>query len=143
MKAIRLNEHGVVIVIEAYNELEGQIAIKDEHLPLAYQNIQDNQDPKYFEMQSIREWLTAHDYIVNKHTLGEYADDDERWVSYLQERQVKLARYNELEQQAFTPIPFDLTLLTPIVEEIFLPEDEEVDPTYEELLDEDNETVSE
>ena len=131
MKAIRLNEQGVVIVIEAYNELEGQIAIKDEHLPLAYQNIQDNQDPKYFEMQSIREWLTAHDYIVNKHTLGEYADDDERWTTYLQQRAEKLARYNELEQQVFTPIPFDLTLLTPIVEEVV-----EEQPTEQEVLDE-------
>lgn len=131
MKAIRLNEHGVVTVIEAYQELEGQIAIEDKHLPLVYQNIQDNEDPKYFELQAIREWLTAHDYIVNKHTLGEYANDDERWTTYLQERADKLARYNELEQQAFTPIPFDLTLLEPIVDEVI-----EEQPTEQELLDE-------
>lgn len=52
---------------------------------------------KLVEMNEIKMWLNEHDYIINKHTLGEYQDDDERWLNYLQERQVKLARYNELE----------------------------------------------
>lgn len=49
------------------------------------------------EMASIISWLNANDYIINKHTLGEYNDTDIRWVNYLSERKTKLARYNELE----------------------------------------------
>lgn len=49
------------------------------------------------EMASIISWLGANDYIINKHTLGEYTDTDIRWVNYLSERKTKLARYNELE----------------------------------------------
>lgn len=50
------------------------------------------------EMASIISWLNANDYIINKHTLGEYTDTDIRWVNYLSERKTKLARYNELEK---------------------------------------------
>lgn len=50
------------------------------------------------EMASIISWLNANDYIINKHTLGEYTDTSEKWVNYLSERKLKLARYNELEK---------------------------------------------
>ena len=49
------------------------------------------------EMASIKSWLNANDYIINKHLLGEYSDTDTKWLNYLAERKVKLARYNELE----------------------------------------------
>ena len=49
------------------------------------------------EMASIRSWLNDNDYIINKHTLGEYTDNDTKWLNYLKERKVKLQRYNELE----------------------------------------------
>ena len=49
------------------------------------------------EMAGIKSWLNANDYIINKHTLGEYSDTDPRWTNYLAERKIKLARYNELE----------------------------------------------
>lgn len=49
------------------------------------------------EMNSIKQWLSSTDYIINKHTLGEYTSLNEKWINYLSERKVKLARYNELE----------------------------------------------
>ena len=49
------------------------------------------------EMAGIKAWLNSTDYIINKHTLGEYTDTDPRWTNYLAERKIKLARYNELE----------------------------------------------
>ena len=49
------------------------------------------------EMADIKVWLNANDYIINKHTLGEYSDTDPRWTNYLAERKVKLERYNLLE----------------------------------------------
>lgn len=49
------------------------------------------------EMKDILNWLKDHDYIINKKTLGEYTDASPQWVSYLEERAVKIARYNNLE----------------------------------------------
>ena len=31
-------------------------------------------------------WLADNDWKVNKHTLGEWSDDDERWLAYLADR---------------------------------------------------------
>ena len=31
-------------------------------------------------------WLSDNDWKVNKHTLGEWSDDDERWLAYLADR---------------------------------------------------------
>lgn len=97
-----------------------------------------NKDAYAQELKDLQQWLNTHDYIINKHTLGEYADDDERWTTYLQDRQVKLARYNELEQL----LTVDLTQGS-AVEPVVIPEPiveavvEEVDqPTEDELLEE-------
>lgn len=57
-------------------------------------------DTKYViqeEMFEIKKWLSDNDYIINKHTLGEYSNNDEKWLNYIAERKVKLNRYNELE----------------------------------------------
>jgi hypothetical protein len=32
-------------------------------------------------------WLSDNDWKVNKHTLGEWSDDDERWLAYLSDRE--------------------------------------------------------
>ena len=142
--------------IYAYTQ-DGWLAFDLDHTPhktafidgLYYPSVTTyelNKNAYLAELRVLQQWLNDNDYKVNKHLLGEYADDDERWTTYLQDRQVKLSRYNELEQLLTVDLtqgdaiqPVDI----PEPEEIFLPEDEEVDPTYEELLDEDNETVSE
>lgn len=72
-----------------YNEHLGQVKAKEEQEAIINSYKQ--------EMASIKSWLNANDYIINKHTLGEYSDTDYRWLNYLAERKVKLARYNELE----------------------------------------------
>jgi hypothetical protein len=48
------------------------------------------------EIQSIKDWLKDHDYIVIKYVLGEYQQDDTTFVQYLDERKVKKARLSEL-----------------------------------------------
>ena len=58
---------------------------------------QENINSYMQEMSSIKSWLNANDYIINKHTLGEYTDNNPKWLNYLAERKLKLARYNELE----------------------------------------------
>ena len=51
------------------------------------------------EMSKILSWLNANDYIINKHILGEYTDNDPKWIAYLADRAIKLARYNQLESE--------------------------------------------
>lgn len=71
----------------------------NEHLEKVRQEETRNETINAYkqEMASIKSWLNANDYIINKHTLGEYSDTDYRWTNYLAERKIKLARYNELE----------------------------------------------
>ena len=40
-------------------------------------------------------WLTDNDWKVNKRMLGEWAEDDERWLTYLAERAKVRAEYDE------------------------------------------------
>ena len=40
-------------------------------------------------------WLTDNDWKVNKHTLGEWADDDPRWLEYLAGREQARKDYDE------------------------------------------------
>ena len=40
-------------------------------------------------------WLCENDWKINKHTLGEWADDDERWLEYLADRAQARAAYDD------------------------------------------------
>jgi hypothetical protein len=80
------------------------------------------------ELNQIKIWLRENDYKVNKHILGEYQDDDERWTDYLQERSVKLARYNDIEHELLTTEWVDDVIPQPV--------DEVVDDVVEQVVDE-------
>lgn len=84
-----------------------------------------------FESRQIQLWLKDNDYIINKHVLSEYTDDDERWTTYLQERAEKLARYNELEHILLTTEWVDDVIPEPIEEVV-----EEPVETIEDYIDE-------
>lgn len=42
-------------------------------------------------------WLADNDWKVNKHMLGEWSDDDERWLEYLAGREQARKDYDEAE----------------------------------------------
>ena len=84
------------------------------------------------EKNTIKAWLQENDYKINKHLLGEYADDDVRWVEYLQERSVKLARYNDIEHELLTTEWVDDVIPQPIEPEPV----EVVDDVVEQVVDE-------
>lgn len=42
-------------------------------------------------------WLSDNDWKVNKHTLGEWSDTDERWLAYLAGREQARKDYDEAE----------------------------------------------
>lgn len=50
------------------------------------------------ELYQIKQWLADNDWKVNKIVVGEWSTDDERWINYLAERQVKRKRQDELNQ---------------------------------------------
>jgi hypothetical protein len=126
--AIKLNEQGIIDVLEVYQALDGQIEIQPQDLQLVldYMSHNPNADT-LIQLQDIQAWLQAHDYIINKHLLGEYKDNDKRWTDYLQERKEKLEQYNALEVLHIDKEPFDLTLLTPV--------DDVVDDVVEQVVD--------
>ena len=42
----------------------------------------------------ILQWFADNDWKVNKRALGEWAEDDERWIAYLKERQAHREAYD-------------------------------------------------
>lgn len=48
------------------------------------------------ELWEIQKWFSDNDWVVNKIVVGEWTTDDERWINYLAERQVKRKRQDEL-----------------------------------------------
>jgi len=51
------------------------------------------------QKEDILAWFSANDWKVNKVFIGEWETTDERWTTYLEERAVKRARYDEIEQE--------------------------------------------
>lgn len=51
------------------------------------------------QKEEILAWFSDNDWKVNKVFIGEWLETDERWVSYLEERALKRARYDEIEQE--------------------------------------------
>lgn len=49
------------------------------------------------EQADIMQWLADNDWKVNKVVVGEWSKEDPRWISYLQERQIKRKRLEEIE----------------------------------------------
>ena len=47
--------------------------------------------------EAVLKWLSENDWKVNKHLLGEWSDEDPRWLAYLETRKVKRAEYDEAE----------------------------------------------
>ncbi|MBQ9806380.1 MAG: hypothetical protein IJW49_07745 [Clostridia bacterium] len=45
--------------------------------------------------EAVLRWLSENDWKVNKHTLGEWSDEDPRWLAYLEMRKSKRAEYDE------------------------------------------------
>lgn len=74
-------------LIEVYYNNDSEITEK-EFLRVSYLH----------ELKEIRDWFAATDYIPNKVIVGEWERMDERFVKYCEERAIKRARQDELNQ---------------------------------------------
>ena len=138
MYKLNLNEQNQIIGYSKVKESqEGDILFTEQDIELVEQYMQFPHQQERRELQDIQAWLNANDYKINKHLLGEYKDNDERWTTYLQERQEKLARYNELELVIASGVlpAFDVSLLTPELEPIEEVVEEVVELTESEILE--------
>lgn len=56
------------------------------------------QEVKYakIELSEIKKWFFDNDWKVNKVVIGEWNKTDSRWLEYLEQRQIKRARQDEL-----------------------------------------------
>lgn len=90
------DSHNMLLDLSLKEEIRNFLDLEDETEPIKFEK-DDDTVIWSIELENIRQWLLDNDYKINKHTLGEYSDNDERWTSYLAERQLKLSRYNELE----------------------------------------------
>ena len=70
----------VPILVE--NDNSKELEIKEAHIELA----------------EIKKWFIDNDWKPNKIITGEWSTDDERWTSYLEERTIKRARQDELNE---------------------------------------------
>jgi hypothetical protein len=50
------------------------------------------------ELKKINTWFQTHDWIPNKIITGEWNIEDERWIEYLSERQLKRLKQDELNK---------------------------------------------
>jgi hypothetical protein len=51
------------------------------------------------ELQQIKKWFLENDYKVNKVFIGEWQQDDARWVEYKQQRALYRKRLDEIEKE--------------------------------------------
>jgi hypothetical protein len=56
-----------------------------------------NNQRVYDEKQLILNLFKEHDWIINKVFIGEWTKEDPRWLAYLQERDTKRQRLDELK----------------------------------------------
>jgi len=66
---------------------------------LVYKNLDAIAEKQKLEKEQadIMQWLADNDWKVNKVVVGEWSKEDPRWISYLQERQIKRSRLQEIE----------------------------------------------
>lgn len=50
------------------------------------------------ELLEIQKWFNDNDWKINKIVICEWTKNDERWTAYLEERQIKRNRQDELNQ---------------------------------------------
>jgi hypothetical protein len=48
------------------------------------------------ERDKIKQWLTTNDYKVNKVVVGEWTETEPKWLEFLEQRKIKVARLNEI-----------------------------------------------
>lgn len=108
----KLNEKNIIVsyVEIPFDENKPFLELADdEKIFIGYSKVVDGlfykNEEKYqllknakLELKEIKEWFLDNDWKINKVAVGEWANNDERYVSYLAERQEKRKRQDELNE---------------------------------------------
>lgn len=89
---------------EQYNELQEKRAnnyvptfnIEGDNIVITY--TKDFSVDYKRELEEIKQWFTDNDWKVNKIVIGEWNNNDSRWLEYLKDREIKRARQDELNE---------------------------------------------
>jgi hypothetical protein len=85
---------------EQYDYLSKNIlAAHFENGKIVYKNLDEIKLRQALEKEQadILQWLADNDWKVNKVVVGEWTKEDQRWIDYLNERQVKRNRLDQIE----------------------------------------------
>jgi hypothetical protein len=85
---------------EQYDYLSKNIfAAHFENGKIVYKNLESIKQKQALEKEQadILQWLADNDWKVNKIVVGEWAKEDPRWIEYLNQRQIKRSRLEQIE----------------------------------------------
>jgi hypothetical protein len=81
-----------------YAVIDGQFTIASRE-PTEAEKQKDKQAAKQKRLTEIDSWLKANDWKVNKVYLGEWTQDDPRWLEYLEKRALLRAEHEILTNE--------------------------------------------
>jgi len=82
------------ISIEEFSQENGYKIVVDENRKEKLQK----KEQYNLELSKIQQWFFQNDWIPNKIITGEWEQNDERWFAYLEQRQLKRTRQDELNK---------------------------------------------
>jgi hypothetical protein len=94
------NQFELDLTDEAFVYLkENALAAYYENGKVVYKGLEQIKQKQALEKEQadILQWLADNDWKVNKLVVGEWTKEDQRWIDYLNERQVKRNRLDEIE----------------------------------------------
>ena len=81
-----------------YAVVDGKFTIATRE-PTEAEATADKEADKALRLREIDKWLKANDWKVNKVFLGEWAEDDSRWLEYLEQRAIVRAEHESLTKE--------------------------------------------
>lgn len=81
-----------------YAVVDGKFTIATRE-PTEAEATADKEANKALRLREIDKWLKANDWKVNKVFLGEWAEDDPRWLEYLEQRAIVRAEHESLTKE--------------------------------------------
>jgi len=85
---------------EQYDYLvENSLGAYYENGKIVYKNLEAIKQRQSLEKEQadILQWLADNDWKVNKFVVGEWTKEDPRWIEYLNQRQIKRNRLEQIE----------------------------------------------
>jgi hypothetical protein len=85
---------------EVKNIVFNKTGLVNGKIKVVGQTTKEKEEEQLLQLQSelfdIQQWLTQNDWVPNKIVTGEWENTDARWLAYLEQRQLKRTRQDEI-----------------------------------------------